>query len=180
LLFDSVNFERNLAKHPKLFKIINDLTMNYETQEKELGGKDDLQDMADRMKERKYGSGTWQERLQEVEKDEKLRAKWILFWIGVSGDKSLRVRNIIVMEHLHPAIVETCNSMGRKFHRLSKQIPAQDQREILTQLACYVFQIARRPRITCTCGAKYYVDVAVNRDDEIRCPECNRQFPFSS
>ena len=169
------NFFRNLAKYPELLQIIDDLTMNSETQEK--GGKDDLQDLADQIKKRKFDFGTWQERLQEVEGDEKLRAKWLSFWIGFSGDEDLQQINLIVMEYLNPATVEIYKIMGRKFRRLFEQIPAQDQREIHAGLVRYVYLIAKRHRITCTCGTKYYVDVAVNSDDEIRCPECNRRFP---
>ena len=154
--------------------------MNSETQEE--GGKDDLQDLADQIKKRKFDFGTWQERLQEVEGDEKLRAKWLSFWIGFSGDEDLK--HLKISLDLNPATVEAYKIMGRKFRRELESHPkmsAEDREEIRAVFNRYTFLIGYRPRITCgKCRHKYYADDAVNTDDKIRCPYCNTQFPFSS
>ena len=174
--FNPDSFFQNLAKYPKLLKIIDDLTIDYEKQEKSVGGKDDLQDLADQIKKRKFfDSKMWDEREVVQEDAERLREKWLSFWAGYSGDEELK--HLKISLDLNPATVEAYKIMGRKFRRLFEQIPAQDQREIHAGLVRYVYLIAKRHRITCTCGTKYYVDVAVNSDDEIRCPECNRRFP---
>ena len=169
--FDPESFIQNLAKYPELLKIFNELAES-------LGGKDDLLDLIDQKKKQKFDYGTWQERLKEQNDVKKIRAKWLSFYVGFSGDEDLK--HLKISWDLNSATVETYKIMGRKFSQLLKQIPAQDQEEIRAGLVRYVFLIAKQIRINCICGKEYYADDAVNRDDEIRCPKCNTRFPFSS
>ena len=167
--FDPESFIQNLAKYPELLKIFNELAES-------LGGKDDLLDLIDQKKKQKFDSGNWQERLEEQKDSEKIRDKWKAFWVGFNGDDVDQYRG-----DLHPATVHNYKKMGRKFHQLLKQIPAEDGDEIRVGLNRYAYLILKRSRITCgKCGHKYYADDTVNRDDEIRCPECNTRFPFRS
>ena len=181
--FNPDSFFQNLAKYPKLLKIIDDLTIDYEKQEKSVGGKDDLQDLADQIKKRKFfDSKMWDEREVVQEDAERLREKWLSFWAGYSGDEELK--HLKISLDLNPATVEAYKIMGRKFRRELESHPkmsAEDREEIRAVLNRYTFLIGYRPRITCgKCGHKYYADDAVNRNDQIRCPECNTRFPFSS
>ena len=170
--FDPESFIQNLAKYPELLKIFNELAES-------LGGKDDLLDLIDQKKKQKFDYGTWQERLKEQNDVKKIRAKWLSFYVGFSGDEDLK--HLKISWDLNSATVETYKIMGRKFSQLLKQIPAQDQEEIHAGLNRYAYLILKRSRITCgKCGHKYYADDTVNRDDEIRCPECNTRFPFRS
>ena len=168
--FDPESFIQNLAEYPELLKIINHLAES-------LGGKDDLLDLIDQIKKNKFDFATWQERLEEQKDSEKIRDKWKAFWVGFKGDEDLQHFKISL--DLHSATVEIYKKMGRKFHQLLKQIPVEDGDEIRAGLSRYAYLILKRYRITCgKCGHRYYADDAVNRNDQIRCPECNTQFPF--
>ena len=168
--FDPESFIQNLAKYPELLKIFNELAES-------LGGKDDLLDLIDQKKKQKFDSGNWQERLEEQKDSEKIRDKWKAFWVGFKGDEDPQYFKIRWV--LSTATVEIYKKMGRKFHQLLKQIPTEDGDEIRAGLSRYAYLILKRYRITCgKCGHKYYADDAVNRNDQIRCPECNTQFPF--
>ena len=168
--FDPESFFQNLAEYPELLKIFNELAES-------LGGKDDLLDLIDQKKKQKFDYGTWQERLKEQNDVKKIRAKWLSFYVGFSGDEDLK--HLKISWDLNSATVETYKIMGRKFHQLLKQIPTEDGDEIRAGLNRYAYLILKRSRITCgKCGHKYYADDAVNRNDQIRCPECNTQFPF--
>ena len=170
--FDPESFIQNLAKYPELLKIFSNLAES-------LGGKDDLLDLIDQIKKKKFDFATWQERLEEQKDSEKIRGKWEAFWVGFEGDEDSQHFKISL--DLHSATVETYKIMGRKFHQLLKQIPVEDGDEIRAGLNRYAYLILKRSRITCgKCGHRYYADDAVNRNDQIRCPECNTQFPFSS
>ena len=168
--FDPESFIQNLAKYPELLKIFNDLAES-------LGGKDDLLDLIDQIKKNKFDFATWQERLEEQKDSEKIRGKWEAFWVGFEGDEDSQHFKISL--DLHSATVEIYKKMGRKFHQLLKQIPTEDGDEIRAGLSRYAYLILKRYRITCgKCGHKYYADDAVNRNDQIRCPECNTRFPI--
>ena len=168
--FDPESFVQNLAEYPELLKIINHLAES-------LGGKDDLLDLIDQIKKKKFDFATWQERLEEQKDSEKIRDKWKAFWVGFKGDEDLQHFKISL--DLHSATVEIYKKMGRKFHQLLKQIPAEDGDEIRAGLNRYAYLILKRSRITCgKCRHKYYADDAVNRNDQIRCPECNTRFPY--
>ena len=168
--FDPESFFQNLAEYPELLKIINHLAES-------LGGKDDLLDLIDQKKKQKFDSGNWQERLEEQKDSEKIRGKWEAFWVGFEGDEDSQHFKISL--DLHSATVEIYKKMGRKFHQLLKQIPTEDGDEIRAGLSRYAYLILKRYRITCgKCGHKYYADDAVNRNDQIRCPECNTRFPI--
>ena len=167
--FDPESFIQNLAKYPELLKIFNDLAES-------LGGKDDLLDLIDQIKKNKFDFATWQERLEEQKDSEKIRQKWSAFLVGFWGDEDLQHFKISL--DLHSATVETYKIMGRKFHQLLKQITGEDGDEIRAGLNRYAVLIVKRSRITCgKCGQEYYADDAVNRNDQIRCPECNTRFP---
>ncbi len=166
--FDPESFIQNLAKYPELLKIFNDLAES-------LGGKDDLLDLIDQIKKNKFDFATWQERLEEQKDSEKIRQKWSAFLVGFWGDEDLQHFKSL---DLHSATVEIYKTMGRKFDQLLKQITGEDGDEIRAGLNRYAYLIIKRSRITCgKCGHKYYADDAVNRNDQIRCPECNTRFP---
>ena len=168
--FDPESFIQNLAKYPELLKIFNDLAES-------LGGKDDLLDLIDQIKKNKFDFATWQERLEERINSEKIRQKWSAFLVGFWGDEELQHFKISL--DLHSATVNAYKSMGIRFHQLLKEIPAEDGDEIRAGLNRYAYLILKRSIITCgKCGHRYYADDAVNRNDQIRCPECNTQFPF--
>tara|TARA_Y100000310_G_scaffold227139_1_gene229356 strand:+ start:68 stop:577 length:510 start_codon:yes stop_codon:yes gene_type:complete len=168
LPFDPESFIQNLAKYPELLKIFNDLAES-------LGGKDDLLDLIDQIKKNKFDFATWQERLEEQKDSEKIRQKWSAFLVGFWGDEDLQHFKSL---DLHSATVEIYKTMGRKFDQLLKQITGEDGDEIRAGLNRYAYLIIKRSRITCgKCGHKYYADDAVNRNDQIRCPECNTRFP---
>ena len=170
--FDPESFIQNLAKYPELLKIFNDLTES-------LGGKDDLLDLIDQIKKNKFDFATWQERLEERIKSEKIRQKWSAFLVGFWGDEELQHFKISL--DLHSATVNAYKGMGIRFHRLLKQITGEDGDEIRAGLNRYAYLILKRSIITCgKCGHRYYADDAVNRNDQIRCPECNTRFLFSS
>ena len=70
--FDPESFFQNLAKHGELFEIINRLYLpeDYEKQEKTVGRKDDLLDLALSNEEKKFDYITWEERFQKQKYDE--------------------------------------------------------------------------------------------------------------
>ena len=105
--FDPESFIQNLAKYPELLKIFNELAES-------LGGKDDLLDLIDQKKKQKFDYGTWQERLKEQNDVKKIRAKWLSFYVGFSGDEDLK--DLKSSLDLHPRIFDSykTRSVGTK------------------------------------------------------------------